>query len=216
MRPELLDTLSLYHETSYERLNLARKQIKELGNCDISISFVMSNDEDLSNRSSVCSKLDKNEHQHLIYVLAIALFSALESMLQEVNLVCGLGCKKVNYKLLEEIPTRYDNLMNVCIDISKNENFIYLRDLRNLLAHRRITLLVSDVRYDLPQRNPFRPYIVKGKCINYLPDKPLVVPGEETFSQKKEVKRTLEGLHNYICEAKERIYQALAVEVTKC
>ena len=73
---------------------------------------------------------DDNKHHNIIYVLVLSLFSALESLLHEVNLVCDLGVKewKVDDRLLQEIPPAFHNLKKLCLDISTQDDFLYLKD----------------------------------------------------------------------------------------
>ena len=93
------------------------------------------------------------------------------------------------------------------------KKFNYLKDLRNLLTHRRVPILASNVVYDLPQPSPFRPFAIRGKCINYLPDRPLDMPRSETYHHKKEVNQTLEGLYNFIYETIDDIYFSMAKDL---
>jgi len=205
---ELISVLSRYHQTTYERRSLAKEQLESLNNIDISISMKVFNTPELDGVVDKNAEHGVDKSQDVIYVLVISLFSALESALQEVNLVCDLkkGEREVSYKLLGKIPDEYGLLNAICKSVLNDGRFIYLNDLRNLLIHRRITLLASDVKYDLPNVSPFSPYFVKGECINYLPDRPLVEPGKESYKDKKEVKSTLRELCDYINDVIDNIY----------
>jgi hypothetical protein len=208
------DALSIYHETTFERIKLAEYQLDILMNLDTRISFVISNNKDLYDSNNEHIETD-NKHHSIIYVLVLALFSALESLLHEINLACDLGLKewKVDDNMLLKIPLEFPILKRVCLDILKQEDFLYLKDLRNLLTHRRLTLLALNASYEFPHPSPFRPYTIRAKCITYLPDKPIAEIGSETYNNKKELKQTLKKSYDFICDTKERVYEALSIEL---
>ena len=60
---------------------------------------------------------------------------------------------------------------------------------------------------------PFRPHAVEGRCINYLPDKPLAKPGKGRYEEKKELKSTVTELYEFIMNSIDDIYLSLSKEL---
>jgi len=209
-----VELLALYHQTTYERFCLAKEQLDNLTKMEIPLSFKVFNTSELIESSDAKNKTKGADHIAKLYILAVSLFSAIESVMQEVNIVCDLQIDegKVSYALLGKIPPNYQNLKSICDDIWKDERFLYLKDLRNVLVHRKIALLATLAKYDIPRILPFSPLSVEGECINYLPDNPLAKPGKECFENKKEIKNTVKELSDYVSESIDNIYLALAKE----
>lgn len=210
-----VELLALYHQTTYERLCLAKEQLDNLTKMEIPISFKVFNTSELIESSDEKNKTKDADHVAKLYILVVSLFSAIESVMQEVNTVCDLQIdeRKVSYALLGNISPNYQNLKCVCDDIWRDERFLYLKDLRNVLVHRKIALLATLAKYNMPKTLPFSPLTVEGECINYLPDNPLSKPGKECFENKKEIKNTVKELADYVSEAIDNIYLALAEEL---
>jgi hypothetical protein len=212
---KFIDELMLYHQTTYERLHLAESYMGTLTEYDFPVSFMFFNTPNFNEAGDIVDRNKRDQYNNLIYVFSTSLFSALESTLQEVNMVCKLGKDewKVSYKLLDKIPSDCAPLNVICRQIANDRRFLYLKDLRNLLAHRRVTLLASNVTYDLPAQWPFRPHAVEGRCINYLPDKPLAKPGKGRYEEKKELKSTVTELYEFIMNSIDDIYLSLSKEL---
>lgn len=198
LKPETQELLAIYHQSTYERMCLAKDQLSKLIESELTTSFVLSNNKNLTDTGAL--ELKNNSLQQSIYIVVISLFSAIESLAQEINVFCSLDFKerKVDYKLFGNIPSRFPELSDVCKKVSENQIFKYLRGLRNILAHRKVVLMAIDAIYDLPEFMPITPRNVIAYAMFYLPDDPEVEIGSETYNDKNEVKATLRRMMNEI------------------
>jgi len=154
---------------------------------------------------------------NLVFQISSALFSAVESLAQEINVVIGSPWTedKVGYWSLGKIPETHAELRRLCKEFISQPDFIFLCDLRNLSLHRRITTLAIEARYTLPGRGPIGPSAVNADCVHYFPDALDVAPGREIFEKKLEVKSTLQLLADGVDEFTFSLYGLLAEHLSR-
>lgn len=218
LSPAVQEFLAIYHQTTYERMRLAREQISKVENLDLSTSFVTSNNEGMFDKDADEAPFDNNELQQSIYITAISLFSAIESLAQEINVFCELGKdeSKVKYTLLNNLPSEFLELKEACNKAFEHPTLEYLKGLRNLLVHRKVTLMAMDVVYELPKSMPIKPTNFRASALFYLPDEPLSDIGLETFNDKKEVRTTLRQMAQEVESVLNDVYGHLSKINSNC
>jgi predicted RNA-binding Zn-ribbon protein involved in translation (DUF1610 family) len=192
------DLLAIYHHTTHERLSLAAAHLEALKNHALTSSWAIYNNPGLEEAHAKEVAFSASVLPNAVFQITSSVFSAIESLAQETNIMIGAPWHedKVSYRFFEKIPLEPNKISECCTDFVRQPNFVFLRNLRNLSLHRRITILATMAIFTLPAYQSIRPSSVHPDCIHYLPDNPLVPPGKETFENKREVKSTLRLLRD--------------------
>lgn len=204
--------LAIYHHTTLERLSLASGYLEALQNQELTSSFAIFNTPNLDEVPPSGALSGSSVLPNLIFQITSTLFSAIESLAQETNVVIGSPWREdnVGYWSFGKIPTTQIELSTCCAAFITQPDFIFLRDLRNLSLHRRVTTLATVAKFTLPSYMSIRPSSVSADCIHHLPDDPSVAPGKETFGNKREVKSTLKQLGEEVNGFVHNLYGSLA------
>lgn len=204
-----LNMLAVSHQTTYERLSLAEKQVGSLQSMALISPFGIFNNPELEDSALSHSTSNIASLPNLVFQVSTALFSAVESLAQEVNVIIGMPWKEhlVSYNSFGDIPPNYAELHESCSRFLKQPDFLYLKNLRNVSQHRRITTLATDATYLMHPYSPIEPGSLKSESIHYLPDNPSAKYGTETYAVKREVQATLVALTEETREFLYRTYQ---------
>lgn len=120
------ERLALYHSTTYERLSLAADQIDYLQSCELTSSFAVFNNPHLEDDNQSESQLSSSVLQNLVFQITTSLSSAIESLVQEVNIAIGTPWKesRVGYQKLQDIPTKFAELNAFCSTFIQQPDYV--------------------------------------------------------------------------------------------
>lgn len=203
--------LAVFHQTTYERLALAMKCLEGFRVSALETSAGFYNNNELSHPDLTKDHADETAISNWIYQFAVSLFSAVESLAQEINIALRVGLKErdAGYKalrgrLLERIGAPTEALAFI-----NGDDFNYLKGLRNLCQHRRIATQAIIIERSLAEHPPIVPRRL-SKSIRYLPDDPEAHWGKERFDEKLEVRETVSRLFERSAEFIDLCYAAAA------
>ena len=210
--PSDVNRLALYHRTTYERLSLAAEHVEYLQACEFPSSFAMFNNVALADSGPSNLQPSSSALPNLVFQITTSTLSAIESLAHEVNVAIGSPWKegRVSYKKLRDVPSGLGELRESCVSFIEQSDFVYLKALRNLSMHRRVTTLATMATFPFPAHQSIKPSSVRPECTHYLPDDPDVEPGEETFDAEREVKSTLAALQDRVHIFADDLYGILA------
>lgn len=210
------EALAIYHRTTKERLSLAFEYLNILQDNELTSSFAVFNTPNLHEVQVRETLPSSSALPNLVFLISSSLFSAIESLAQEANIVIrpSRNERDVSYQIFGQIDTSKTELSKHCAAFIRQPNFIYLKKLRNLSLHRRVSTLATVAEFTLPAYMPIRPSSISPVCIHYLPDDPLAATGKETFDNKCEVKNTLNMLGTDVRRFTHDLYDTLAKQLS--
>ncbi|MHB1348857.1 MAG: hypothetical protein ACYCYR_03205 [Desulfobulbaceae bacterium] len=172
---EKISEITVRHHSVAVRMRSARESLDYLINNVWYCPQVISNTPDYINDPIQYKTPFHHDFHNNLFGLINNLRSALDIFTQEIMSIIKPGFieKRIEFKYINDYVKRSgDEIINITKKYHDSESYNYLNDLRNVLQHRRIPLMVSVDSYDTNKLDAFRPKNIRSIASIRLPRNP--------------------------------------------